>query len=709
MKEMLNIIAGDNSRVNHRMDHAKPEHAKASGETVLFGDEVKKFSEPEESGKPEALGNAHAHKALGRNEHNKTQRGADSERSLAEESLVNTYMNKALNAETNESKPGYDGAASEANEFADKVNTYINMVSHGETNETPVNHNEAAVTLNVQEFSSDVIDKAENFISTHSNAVQEPQTQTLSPESSEAVSADAAEQVDHEAFRVQAREILHKSVLWTSGELLLEETAAHKPVLNKKSVSEEPPLNAPSEPESKIHVLPAREMPIVIEKIAKILEIMAVNGESFHDFIKENQGSVAAALLDKYDLWEKSQTEQEQSPAVSLTYNSAVSLNESANVNAADSLAVNANTNEKLTGYIPQAKDPAELGMSGSQIKWTDDNELAPAVEQKGSSEQKTAANTVDQTKIISQQKAAADFTPVDSQTMRAMYKQEIESVSASEKESNPTAVNTSHSQQNTKPAAFDGVQIPVSYTELSSANTNAAQQINVQPNLTAENSVQPVQHNESFSQPADTVNVTSATILFNDLTHLGAPADAEASDPQDTIQLNTQANAAKAVDAAEKALSSLSRVDQQAIIDQISEKLQIAVRNGVHEMRITLRPQELGEVRMNIRVEGDQVTARMLVESEQVKAIVEKHFQQLKDSLEQQNLHAAKLSVDVGTDADRRQLWQEMTAMANMRRSQNGNENGEEGASEQDDNFVTAFGTDTGRRYGNNTFELFV
>jgi len=686
MKEMMNVTAGDKLGINRRADNAKPDHAKAAGEAAGFGDEVKKFSEPQESGKPQALGNASKHKALGRNESdNKTHSRAENERLGAEESLANTYMNNALQAETNESQ---------------------------------VNHDETAVTLNVQEFTPDVVDKAESFIAANSNAEQSP-IPLFTPENVEAVkvveakknakvtkdaedaletvSENAKKQADSEAFEAQAREILHKSVLWTSGELSLEGTAVYRPVINQKPVSEEPPLNAPSEPESKIHVLPAREMPQTIEKIAKILEIMALNGESFHDFIKENQGSAAAALLDKYDLWEKSQAGQEQNAVVNQTD----SPNVNTTVNVTDSPVVNANTAEKQTaGYIPQAIDPAQLKMDGSKIEWTADDKIAVTVEQK------TAGYSSDQGKIISQQTTAANLTPVDSDAMRSMYKQENANANISEKESASAPLNTSYLQQNVKPAVSESAQIPVSYTEL--ANVPSALQ---QTNLTAETSVQPVQSGvQMFSQQADTVNVTSGSADgVANLALAETSADAESSDSQDTLQINTQANAAKAVDAAEKALSSLSRVDQQAIIEQITEKLQIAVRNGVHEMRITLRPQELGEVRMNIRVEGDQVTARMLVESEQVKAIVEKHFQQLKDALEQQNLHAAKLSVDVGTDADRQQMWREMAAMANLKRSKNGIDGEAEGREEGAFDFINAFGTDTGRRYGNNTFEYFV
>jgi len=610
-------------------------------------------------------------------------------------------MNKALRVECSESQAVHDKTASEVNEFVNEINAYMNNALHSESSESQTVHGEIAVVLNVQEFSSGVVDKAENFIAAHSKAasnIERLPIPMFSPENVESVKSveakkdvditkdvsdaqaangDTVKQIDRETFLAQAREIAEQSQLVVS-ETTLEDGRVIR--LIRKGGLLKPEEYAEQEPPK-----PLIESQWAVESIAKMLEIMALSGESFED-LEENDLGVAMALIKKYDLWKSLAAEQGQTPAAGSTVNT----------------AGNVNTNEKSTGYIPQATDPAQLGMSGSEIKFTADNEITAAAEQK------TAAYYGGQGKIISRQNAVVDFIPVDSQTMRAMYKQESGSVSASEKEPASAASNIPYSQQNAKAAVFEGAQIPVSYTELSNAI------IAQQAGLTAETQAQPVQNSESsaqmFSQQVDANAAKGNSEGVVNLALVEAAADVESSDSQDTLQINTQANAAKAIEAAEKALSSLSRVDQQAIIEQITEKLQTAVRNGVHEMRITLRPQELGEVRMNIRVEGDQVTARMMVESEQVKAVVEKHFQQLKDALEQQNLHAAKLSVDVGTDADRRQLWQEMASMANQRRSnKNGSWNGEEGGEEGSFDFVNALGVDTGRRYGNNTFEFFV
>ena len=88
----------------------------------------------------------------------------------------------------------------------------------------------------------------------------------------------------------------------------------------------------------------------------------------------------------------------------------------------------------------------------------------------------------------------------------------------------------------------------------------------------------------------------------------------------------------------------------EQSVIDQLSTKIHTAIRSGITEVRVQLRPEALGDVTLKIRIEGDVVTARMQVESQPGKAIVENNFQSLKDSLAQHNLQAGSFEVNVQT-----------------------------------------------------------
>jgi flagellar hook-length control protein FliK len=92
-------------------------------------------------------------------------------------------------------------------------------------------------------------------------------------------------------------------------------------------------------------------------------------------------------------------------------------------------------------------------------------------------------------------------------------------------------------------------------------------------------------------------------------------------------------------------------RGPDESVMNQITERLQTAIRSGLTEIRLQLRPESLGEVKLQIRVEGDVVFARIHVESQQVKQIVETNLQSLKESLMQQHLSCGSLEVSVGNE----------------------------------------------------------
>ncbi|MCL2220561.1 MAG: flagellar hook-length control protein FliK [Chitinispirillia bacterium] len=215
---------------------------------------------------------------------------------------------------------------------------------------------------------------------------------------------------------------------------------------------------------------------------------------------------------------------------------------------------------------------------------------------------------------------------------------------------------------------------------------------------------------------------IASANAALDNMMNAGAAeasADASASaESGDESTSGFDTSSSKANAAAEQAdkarATAMARVDQEAVIRQITEKMQYAIRSGAHELRVTLRPEALGEVRMSIRVQGDIVLARMQVESRQVKDIVESNLQSLKDALEKQNLHVGAFSVDVGGESDRspRQAWREMAEEAGIsgaRGFKEGIGGSADGNEENIDSLNGELGGDTGRRFGSNTFEYFI
>jgi flagellar hook-length control protein FliK len=154
---------------------------------------------------------------------------------------------------------------------------------------------------------------------------------------------------------------------------------------------------------------------------------------------------------------------------------------------------------------------------------------------------------------------------------------------------------------------------------------------------------------------------------------------------------------------------NAIMRQIEDSVIQQVADKLSNAVKTGVSEIRVMLRPESLGDVQMRIRVEGDVVTGKMYVENQQVKHIIEANLQTLKDSLSQQHLTMGSFSVDVNHGNGTYGQTRDMAGMNGGGGERNGNN--EDGADETEKSGLSktfVSGVDTGRKFGTNTIEYF-
>lgn len=138
----------------------------------------------------------------------------------------------------------------------------------------------------------------------------------------------------------------------------------------------------------------------------------------------------------------------------------------------------------------------------------------------------------------------------------------------------------------------------------------------------------------------------------------------------------------------------------EESVMLQVTQRMNQAVRSGIYEIRLALRPETLGDMRITIHLEGDVVMARINVENQQVKQIIESNLQHLKDSLEEQNLHAGSFDVNVSHHQEKQEGTNDSEASGNL---------SHDGSGEQKnklDQDGSQWGRDTGRRYGLNSFE---
>ncbi len=83
-------------------------------------------------------------------------------------------------------------------------------------------------------------------------------------------------------------------------------------------------------------------------------------------------------------------------------------------------------------------------------------------------------------------------------------------------------------------------------------------------------------------------------------------------------------------------------------VFEQIVQRSAVQLNGGGGEVRIDLKPEYLGHVRMQILTENQQVTVRILTELPAVREMIENGLPQLKVDLQQQGLQVARLEVAV-------------------------------------------------------------
>jgi len=96
--------------------------------------------------------------------------------------------------------------------------------------------------------------------------------------------------------------------------------------------------------------------------------------------------------------------------------------------------------------------------------------------------------------------------------------------------------------------------------------------------------------------------------------------------------------------------------VNAQDIIRQLADNMRFDIRGtNVSEIRLTLRPENLGEVTMKIAAENGIVTASFVAENTRVKEAIEANMNQLRQALGEKGIEVSELSVSVESNADER------------------------------------------------------
>jgi flagellar hook-length control protein FliK len=89
----------------------------------------------------------------------------------------------------------------------------------------------------------------------------------------------------------------------------------------------------------------------------------------------------------------------------------------------------------------------------------------------------------------------------------------------------------------------------------------------------------------------------------------------------------------------------------RSGVFDQIVRRAALHQKDSHSEMRIDLKPEHLGQVRLQIVTDNQQVSVRIVTELAAVRDMLETHLSQLKTDLQQQGLQVDRLEVSVAAD----------------------------------------------------------
>jgi len=99
--------------------------------------------------------------------------------------------------------------------------------------------------------------------------------------------------------------------------------------------------------------------------------------------------------------------------------------------------------------------------------------------------------------------------------------------------------------------------------------------------------------------------------------------------------------------------------VNSAYILEQMADKMHMAMRSGQQKLSMQLYPPSLGKIQVELSVRSNELKAVILTESSQVKQLLDTNIDQLKACLQSQNIKVENISVMVGGDGTRQQFDQ--------------------------------------------------
>jgi flagellar hook-length control protein FliK len=111
-------------------------------------------------------------------------------------------------------------------------------------------------------------------------------------------------------------------------------------------------------------------------------------------------------------------------------------------------------------------------------------------------------------------------------------------------------------------------------------------------------------------------------------------------------------------------------------VLDRVAQEIKTHIQFGEHEAVIQLEPPELGKIKIDLRLDGGQIHARIVAEEPSTQALIENHWADLRQALDIRQVDLVNVRVDPQTANSGGGQWaqgQERGAGANADPSANG------------------------------------
>lgn len=102
-----------------------------------------------------------------------------------------------------------------------------------------------------------------------------------------------------------------------------------------------------------------------------------------------------------------------------------------------------------------------------------------------------------------------------------------------------------------------------------------------------------------------------------------------------------------------DQTIEKLESIDMEKNIQEIAEKMRFSINNQKNLIKINLKPKSLGELTMEIELVKNVLTAKIMVDNEKTKQLIQDNLYQLKDEIKDTALEIKSFEVFVGSGND--------------------------------------------------------